>query len=123
MVSGDTLTAVARNMQIVAHDQGVAFAAVRSDGSVQTWGCKEDGGDSRAVKLGTSSFIFDNICKTRSERCLQGRVETETDWYVLLHDSSLSTIRPMKLSKFDGKKKILNKVQAKRKEAAKNPAP
>jgi len=29
----------------------------------------------------------------------------------------------MKVSKFDGKIKILNKVQAKRKEAAKNPAP
>ena len=68
MVSGDTLTAVARNMQIVAHDQGVAFAAVRSDGSVQTWGCKEDGGDSRAVKLGTSSFIIDNISVRRVRR-------------------------------------------------------
>ena len=60
VVSGDTLTAVARNMQIVAHDQGVAFAAVRSDGRVQTWGCKEDGGDSRAVKLVTSIFGSDS---------------------------------------------------------------
>ena len=48
----DTLTAVARNMQIIAHEQGVAFAAVKSDGTVQTWGCKEDGGDCRLVYLG-----------------------------------------------------------------------
>ena len=52
VTSGDILTAVARNMQISAHEQGVAFAAVRSDRTVQTWGCKEDGGDSGAVLLG-----------------------------------------------------------------------
>ena len=49
------VAAVARNLTVMGHEQGVAFAAVRCDGTVQTWGCKEDGGDCRAVRLGLHS--------------------------------------------------------------------
>ena len=45
---GDTITAVTRAVAVAASYR--AFALIRADGSVVTWGCPDSGGDSNAVQ-------------------------------------------------------------------------
>ena len=42
--NGDTITAVTQAVAVAASDR--AFALIRADGSVVTWGCPDGGGDS-----------------------------------------------------------------------------
>ncbi|CAE7300760.1 unnamed protein product, partial [Symbiodinium sp. CCMP2456] len=46
--NGDTITAVTQSVAVAASTG--AFALIRADGSVVTWGCPDSGGDSSAVQ-------------------------------------------------------------------------
>ena len=46
--NGDTITAVTQSVAVAASAR--AFALIRADGSVVTWGCRHGGGDSSAVQ-------------------------------------------------------------------------
>ena len=47
--SGDTLTLQVRQTRVASHKLGMAFAALKGDGSVVTWGDPDYGGDSTRV--------------------------------------------------------------------------
>ena len=48
--SGDTLTLQVRQTRLASHKLGMAFAALKGDGSVVTWGDPKFGGDSSRVQ-------------------------------------------------------------------------
>jgi len=48
--NGDTISAILRKAWIVPSHRATAFALIRSDGSVVSWGMPNWGGDSSAVQ-------------------------------------------------------------------------
>ena len=50
LISGDTVTFQVRQTRLASHRRGCAFAALRGDGSVVTWGDPRWGGDSSTVQ-------------------------------------------------------------------------
>ena len=58
LVDGDTITVlVFPAPRVIAHSRGQAFAAVKGDGSVVTWGDDRSGGDSDMVKSELSGGV------------------------------------------------------------------
>ena len=58
LADGDVITVLVMDLpRVYAHPRGAAFAAVKHDGSVVTWGNAGDGGDSDEVKSELTSGV------------------------------------------------------------------
>ena len=57
ILDGAVMTGFVKGVCVASHRDGCAFAAIKSDGSVVTWGRWDSGGDSSAVRAQLASEV------------------------------------------------------------------